>query len=128
VSGYVPVAVAFNVRRGHPHAGVVDHGDGNMAIDTLATLLEGLRLQKGLPAVITNLAADRDVILVKYLNEYENATIDVRPEPNRDRTSVDVTALIHEAAGARRSRARSRARSDDPVDCRKRCACAAEIR
>ena len=69
---------------------------GNTAIDT-ATLLEGLRLQKGRPYVVTSLAADRDAILVKYLNEgYENATIDVKPELNRDRTSVNVTYSIRE--------------------------------
>jgi len=96
VSGYVPVAVAFNVREGIRTLVSSITVTGNMAIDT-ATLLEGLRLQKGLPYVVTNLAADRDAILVKYLNEgYENATIDVRPEPNRDRTSVDVKYSIRE--------------------------------
>jgi len=96
VGGYVPVVVAFNVREGTRTLVSSVNVTGNTAIPTVM-LLEGLRLQPGRPYVVTSLAADRDAILVKYLNEgYENATIDVKPEINRDRTAVGITYSIRE--------------------------------
>ncbi|HUK36541.1 MAG TPA: BamA/TamA family outer membrane protein, partial [Vicinamibacterales bacterium] len=69
---------------------------GNEAIAT-PILLQDLRLQSGRPYVVSSLAADRDAILVKYLNAgYENASIDARPEPNRDRTQVNIVYTVRE--------------------------------
>jgi len=95
-SGYVPVVVTFTVREGIRTLVGAITVIGNQAIPT-AALLNGLRLQQGRPYVVTSLAADRDAILVKYLNAgYENATIEARPEPNRDRTEASITYSVRE--------------------------------
>jgi outer membrane protein assembly complex protein YaeT len=95
-SGYVPVAVTFTVREGIRTLVGSITVSGNRAIPTPA-LLTGLRLQQGRPYVVTSLAADRDAILVKYLNAgYENATIEARPEPNRDRTETNIAYSVRE--------------------------------
>jgi outer membrane protein assembly factor BamA len=47
--------------------------------------------------VVASLAADRDAILVRYLNAgYENATVDARPELNRERTQAGVVYAVRE--------------------------------
>ncbi len=95
-AAYVPVSVTFTVHEGLRTVVSAVTVTGNRSIPT-ATLLNGLRLQPGRPYVITSLAADRDTLLVKYLNAgYENATIDARPELNRDRTAVSITYAVRE--------------------------------
>jgi len=47
--------------------------------------------------VVASLAADRDAILVRYLNAgYENATVDARPELNRERTQANIVYAVRE--------------------------------
>ena len=69
---------------------------GNTSIPESA-VLDSLRLQPGRPFVVASLAADRDTILVRYLNAgYENATVDAKPELNRDRTRADIVYAVRE--------------------------------
>ena len=69
---------------------------GNTAIMESA-LVDGLRLQPGRPFVVASLAADRDAILVKYLNAgYENATVEARPQQNAERTEVNIVYAVRE--------------------------------
>jgi outer membrane protein insertion porin family len=95
-SGSVPVDVGIMVREGvRTLVGAVTV-TGNSSI-AASTLIDGLRLQPGSPFVVASLAADRDAILVRYLNAgYENATVDVRPELSRDRTRADIVYLVRE--------------------------------
>ena len=97
VSGQVPVAIDIAIREGiRTQVGTVKVL-GNASIPE-TTLLAGLRLQPGKPFVIASLAADRDAILVHYLNAgYENATVDARPpELNRERTQANVVYAVRE--------------------------------
>ena len=97
VSGQVvPVDIAFSIREGvKTQVGSVKVS-GNASIPE-ATLVEGLRLQPGRPFVIASLAADRDAILVRYLNAgYESATVEARPEVNRERTQANVVYAVRE--------------------------------
>jgi outer membrane protein insertion porin family len=95
-SGAVPVVIAITVREGvRTMAGSVKV-TGNPSIPE-ARLLDGLRLGPGRPFVIASLAADRDAIVVRYLNAgYENATVEARPELNRDRTRADIVYAVRE--------------------------------
>ena len=46
---------------------------------------------------MASLAADQDAILVRYLNAgYENATVEPRPELNRDRTDANIVYTVRE--------------------------------
>ena len=96
VSDHVPVAIEIAVREGvRTQVGTVKVL-GNASIPE-TTLLDGLRLQPGKPFVIASLAADRDAILVHYLNAgYENATVEARPEINRERTQANVVYAVRE--------------------------------
>ncbi len=101
VSGYVPVAITFTIREGVRTLVSSVKIIGNASIPT-DTLLAGLRLQPGRPYVVTSLAADKDAILVKYLNAgYENATVDARADLSRDRTAVDITFSVREGPQVR---------------------------
>jgi outer membrane protein insertion porin family len=95
-SGPVPVDITITVREGvRTIVGTVKViGNTSMAA---STVLDELRLQPGRPFVVASLAADRDTILVRYLNAgYESATVDPRPELNRDRTRADIVYAIRE--------------------------------
>ena len=96
VSSQVPVDITFSVREGiRTQVGSVKVS-GNPSIPD-ATLLDGLRLQPGRPFVIASLAGDRDGILVRYLNAgYESATVEARPELNRERTQANVVYAVRE--------------------------------
>jgi outer membrane protein insertion porin family len=95
-SGAVPVTIAISIREGMRTAVASVKVTGNASIPE-ATLLEGVRLQRGRPFVAASLFADRDAILVRYLNSgYENATVDARPELNRDRTQADIVYAVRE--------------------------------
>ena len=97
VSGQVPVVITFSIHEGtRTQVGSVTVS-GSTAIPE-ATLLKDLRLQPGRPFVIASLAADRDAILVRYLNAgYESATVEARPpELNRDRTVANVSYAVRE--------------------------------
>jgi outer membrane protein insertion porin family len=95
-SGPVPVNVTIAVREGvRTIVGAVKI-TGNTSIPE-STLLDELRLQPDRPFVLASLAADRDTILLRYLNAgYENATVDPRPELNRDRTRADIVYAVRE--------------------------------
>lgn len=94
--GTVPVLVAIDVREGVRTMVKSVKVTGNMAIPE-STLLAGLRLQTGRPFVIASIAADRDAILVKYLNAgYENATVEARPDLNREQTDAEVVYAVRE--------------------------------
>ena len=96
VFGQVPVAITFTIREGVRTLVGSVKVSGNASLME-KTLLDGLRLQPGKPFVIASLAADRDAILVRYLNAgYENATVDVKPELNRERTQADVVYAVRE--------------------------------
>ncbi len=95
-SGQVMVAISIQIREGIRTTVRSVKVTGNMAM-TQAMLLEGLRLQTGKPYVVASLAADRDAMLVKYLNAgYENASVDVRPEISADRASADIVYSVRE--------------------------------
>jgi len=92
----VPVAITISIREGVKTVVQSVKVVGNSAM-TEAMLLDGLRLQKGRPFVVASLAADSDAILVKYLNAgYENATVDPRPELNRERTEANIVYAVRE--------------------------------
>ncbi len=94
--GQVPVVIAIQVREGVRTIVRSVKIAGNASMME-ATLLAGLRLQTGRPFVIGSLALDRDAILVKYLNAgYENATVDARPELNRERTDANIVYAVRE--------------------------------
>lgn len=94
--GQVPVLVAIAIREGVRTVVKSVKVTGNASM-TEPALLEGLRLQAGRPFVIASLAADQDGILVKYLNAgYENATVEARPQLNRDRTEADIVYTVRE--------------------------------
>jgi outer membrane protein assembly complex protein YaeT len=96
VAGQVPVVVAIHIREGVRTIVRSVKLTGNASM-TDATLLAGLRLQPGRPFVIASLAADQDAILVRYLNAgYENATVEPRPELNRDRTDANIVYAVRE--------------------------------
>ena len=95
-AGQVPVVVAIQIREGIRTLVQSVKVTGNPSIME-STLLDGLRLQPGRPFVIASLAADRDAILVRYLNAgYENATVDARPELNRERTAANIVYVVRE--------------------------------
>jgi len=95
-SGSVPVDITINVREGVRTLVGTVRVIGNTSLPA-STVLDGLRLQSGRPFVVANLAADRDAILVRYLNAgYENATVDPRPELSRDRTRADIVYAVRE--------------------------------
>jgi outer membrane protein insertion porin family len=95
-SGPVPVAITINVREGVRTIVGTVKVTGNTSIPE-STVLDDLRLQAGRPFVVAGLAADRDTILVRYLNAgYENATVDVKPELSRDRTRADIVYAVRE--------------------------------
>jgi len=95
-SGAVPVDVTITIQEGVRTIVGTVKATGNTSIPE-STLLAGLRLQTGSPFVVASLAADRDAILVRYLNAgYENATVDVRPELRRDRTRADIVYSVRE--------------------------------
>jgi outer membrane protein insertion porin family len=95
-SAQVPVAVTIAVIEGVRTLVGSVKVTGNASIAE-RTLLDGLRLQPGRPYVVASLAADKGAILLRYLNAgYANATVDVRPELNRDRTSADVVFAVRE--------------------------------
>jgi outer membrane protein insertion porin family len=95
-SGSLPVDIQIAIREGvRTIVGTVKVA-GNASIPE-STLLDGLRLRTGSPFVVASLAADRDAILVRYLNAgYENATVDARPELSRDRTRADIVYVVRE--------------------------------
>ncbi len=95
-SGPVPVNVTITVREGVRTIVGTVKVTGNTAIPE-STVLDELRLQPGRPFVLASLAADRDTIILRYLNAgYENATVDPRPELNRDRTRADIVFAVRE--------------------------------
>ena len=69
---------------------------GNPSIDE--TTLGGLvGVQPNRPFVPAQLAADRDALLVRYLNlGFENATVDVKPDVSRDGTRADLIFNVRE--------------------------------
>jgi outer membrane protein insertion porin family len=95
-SGPVPVNVTITVREGVRTIVGTLKVTGNTSIPE-SRLLDELRLQPGRPFVLASLAADRDTIILRYLNAgYENATVDPRPELNRDRTRADIVFAVRE--------------------------------
>jgi outer membrane protein assembly complex protein YaeT len=95
-TGTVPVVIEIAVREGVRTAVGTVKVTGNPSIEA-STVLEGLRLRPGSPFVVGSLAADRDAILVRYLNAgYESATVEARPELSRDRTRVDIVYAVRE--------------------------------
>jgi len=95
-TGTVPVVIEIAVREGIRTVVGTVKVTGNPSIEA-STVLEGLRLQPGSPFVVGSLAADRDAILVRYLNAgYESATVEARPELSRDRTRVDIVYAVRE--------------------------------
>jgi outer membrane protein insertion porin family len=95
-SGSLPVDIEIAVREGVRTIVGAVKVTGNTSIPE-STVLDGLRLQPGRPFVVASLAADRDAILVRYLNAgYENATVDVRPELSRDRARADIVYTVRE--------------------------------
>jgi len=95
-SGSVPVDVTVTIGEGVRTVVGTVKVTGNTSIPESA-LVDGLRLQPGSPFVVASLAADRDTILVRYLNAgYENATVDPRPELSRDRTRADIVYVVRE--------------------------------
>jgi len=95
--GQVPVVVAIDIREGVRTVVRSVTVTGNTSI-MASVLLDGLRLQAGRPFVVASLAADRDALLVKYLNAgYENATVEARPpELDRDGTQADIVYAVRE--------------------------------
>ncbi len=92
----VPVDVSIDIREGVRTVVRSVKVTGNTAF-TEAMLLDGLRLQVGRPFVVASLAADRDALLVKYLNAgYENATVEARPDQDRERTQADILYSVRE--------------------------------
>jgi outer membrane protein assembly complex protein YaeT len=95
-SGSVPVDITITIREGVRTLVGTVKVTGNASIPE-ATLLDGLLLRTGSPFVVAGLVADRDAILVRYLNAgYENATVDARPELSRDRTRADIVYAVRE--------------------------------
>jgi outer membrane protein insertion porin family len=95
-SGAVPVEITITVREGVRTIVGTVKVTGNRSLPE-STVLDQLRLQLGRPFVLASLAADRDTILVRYLNAgYESATVEPRPELNRDRTRADIVYAIRE--------------------------------
>jgi len=92
----VPVAITITVTEGVRTLVGSVKVVGNVSM-TEAALVEGLRLQADGPFVIASLAADRDAVLVRYLNAgYENTTVEPRPELSRDRSRADVVFAVRE--------------------------------
>jgi outer membrane protein insertion porin family len=95
-SGSVPVIITINVREGVRTIVGTVKVTGNTAIPE-SRLLAELRLRPGRPFVVASLAADRDAILVRYLNAgYESATVEVRPDLSRDRRRADIIYAVRE--------------------------------
>jgi outer membrane protein assembly complex protein YaeT len=97
----IPVVVRMVVREGvQTLVGNVTF-TGNQALDDVS--LRGIvNLKSGVPFVSAQLAADRDAILLRYLNQgYENAAVDVRPTVSRDGTRTDLTFSIREGVQVR---------------------------
>ena len=95
-SGYIPVLIDINVREDVRTIVKSVKVTGNMAF-LEGMLLDGLRLQAGRPFVIASVAADRDAILVKYQDAgYENATVEARPDLNRERTEANIIYSVRE--------------------------------
>jgi len=100
-AGQVPVVVAIEIREGIRTLVESVKVTGNTSI-VESVLIGGLRLQTGRAFVIASLAADRDAILLKYLNAgYENATVEARPELNRERTDANIVYVVREGPQVR---------------------------
>src|SRR6185312_9079255 len=97
----VPVLIQIDIREGVRTVVKSVSVTGNTSIAS-GVLLGGLRLQAGRPFVVASLAADRDAILVQYLNAgYENATVEARPELNRERTEANIFYMVREGPQVR---------------------------
>jgi outer membrane protein assembly complex protein YaeT len=92
----IPVLVRIVVREGvRTLVGAVSFA-GNQEIDG-STLSAIIGSQPGRPFVPAQLAADRDTVVLRYLNlGYENATVDVRPEISRDGARADLQFSVRE--------------------------------
>jgi outer membrane protein assembly complex protein YaeT len=92
----IPVVVRIIVREGvQTLVGTISFA-GSQAVDEAA--LRGLvSLKTGAPFVPAQLAADRDAVLLRYLNlGFENAAVDVKPDVSRDGSRADLLFTVRE--------------------------------
>jgi outer membrane protein insertion porin family len=92
----IPVVVRIVVREGvRTVVGTVSFA-GNQAIDETA-MRALIGLQPGRPFVPTQLAADRDAVVLRYLNlGFEKVSVEVKPEISRDGTRADLLFTVRE--------------------------------
>jgi outer membrane protein insertion porin family len=92
----IPVVVRIIVREGvQTLVGAVTFG-GNQAVNE-AAMRELVTLKTGAAFVPAQLAADREAILLRYLNlGFENAAVDVKPDVTRDGTRTDLLFTVRE--------------------------------
>ena len=97
----VPVVVRIVVREGvQTLVGAVTFA-GNQAVDE-ASMRALVGLKAGAPFVPAQLAADRDAVLLRYLNlGFETAAVEVRPEVSRDGTRTDLLFTVREGVQVR---------------------------
>ena len=83
-------------------------------------------LKTGRPFVPAQLAADRDAMVLRYLNlGFENAAVDVKPDVSRDGTRADLLFTVREGPQvARRPRDHRRQRANQDGHDRTRAAAA----
>jgi outer membrane protein assembly complex protein YaeT len=95
-AGPIPVVVRIVVREGVQTLVGEVHFAGNEAVSEIA-LRDLIGLKAGAPFVAAQLAADRDAIVLHYLNlGFENASVDVKPDVTRDGTRSNVLFTVHE--------------------------------
>jgi outer membrane protein assembly complex protein YaeT len=92
----IPVVVRIVVREGvRTLVGSVSFA-GNQAVDE-ATLRGLVGSQPGQPFVPAQLAADRDAIVLRYLNRgFENASVEVKPDISGDGARADLLFTVRE--------------------------------
>jgi outer membrane protein assembly complex protein YaeT len=97
----IPVIIRIAVREGvRTLVGAVTFA-GNKAVDE-AAMTELVTLKTGEPFVPAQLAADRDAVLLRYLNlGFENAAVDVKTEVSRDGTQADLMFTVREGVQVR---------------------------
>ncbi len=97
----VPVVVRVIVNEGPRTIVTSVHVAGGQAIPE-ATLLASLGLQPGRPFFVTQLAIDRDALLLQYANlGFRNASVRFAPGLSADRSQADVVFTVQEGVQVR---------------------------